>query len=177
METEHEDNETYAVLASFELPLQANLVFPLKLKIDPVETADLLRRHLHLSPGAVITVEPRLLTDTTLDFLNLEKVHDHISSLAEGQRRQMIAARLHPPVEATAFLFFEILGVTDTTMPETLSETDCQAIMEGLVAQCPEVAKAPQMLEAPNYAAYALFDAQNAVRLHRLADETAAVLA
>jgi hypothetical protein len=115
MDTEHEDTETYAVLASFELPLQANLVFPLKLKIDPVETADLLRRHLHLSPGSVITVEPRLLTDTTLDFLNLEKVHDHISSLAEGQRRQMIAARLHPPVEATAFLFFEILGVTDTT--------------------------------------------------------------
>lgn len=95
--------------------------------------------------------------------------------MADGQRRQAIAARLHPPVEATAFLFFEILGAEDTTLPENLSEKDCQAIMDGLVAQCPEIAKAPQMLEAPTYAAYAVFDAQNAVRLHRLADETAAV--
>jgi len=175
MDTEDEDTETYGILASLELPLQANLVFPLKLKIDPVETADLLQRHLHLPKGVAITVEPRLLTDTTLDYLNLEKVHEHISNLAEGQRRQIIAARLHPPVESTAFLFFEILGIADTTLPDKLSETDCQAIMDGLVAQCSEVAKAPQMLEAPNYAAYALFDAQNAVRLHRLADETAAV--
>lgn len=172
---EEEDIEAYSILASFELPLQANLAFPLKLKIDPVQTAELLRKHLHLSPGTVISVEPRLLTDTTLDFLNLQKIHEHISNMADGQRRQTIAARLHPPVEATAFLFFEILGAPDTTLPENLSEKDCQAIMDGLVAQCPEIAKAPQMLEAPTYAAYAVFDAQNAVRLHRLADETAAV--
>jgi len=175
MDTDDEESETYGILASFELPLQTNLSFPLKLKIDPVETAALLRKHLHFPSGAVLTVEPRLLTDTTLDFLSLEKVHEHISNLAEGQRRRTIAARLHPPVEATAFLFFEILGVPDTALPESLSEQDCQAIMESLVAQCPDVAKAPQMLEAPNYAAYAFFDAQNAVRLHRLADETAAV--
>jgi hypothetical protein len=31
------------------------------------------------------------------------------------------------------------------------------------------------MIEAPVYAAYAMFDAQNAVRLHKLADETIAV--
>ena len=43
------------------------------------------------------------------------------------------------------------------------------------MAQCPEIALAPNMLEVPVYAAYGMFDAQNAVRLHRLADETAAV--
>ncbi len=49
------------------------------------------------------------------------------------------------------------------------------AILEGLRAQCSELASAPHMLEAPVYAAYAMFDAQNALRLHRLADETVAV--
>ena len=175
MDSDSEETETYGILASFELPLQANLTPPLKLKIDPVETAELLRKHLYIPTGSVITVEPRLLTDTTLDFFNLQKLHEHISNMADGQPRQTIAARLHPPVEATAFLFFEILGVADTSLPESLSEEDCQAIMDCLVRQCPEISKAPQMLEAPNYASYALFDAQNAVRLHRLADETAAV--
>ncbi len=175
MDSDSEEAETYGILASFELPLQANLPSPLKLKIDPVETAELLRKHLNIPAGSVITVEPRLLTDTTLDIFNLQKLHDHISNMADGQPRQAIAARLHPPVEATAFLFFEILGVADTSLPESLSEDDCQSIMNCLVRQCPEISKAPQMLEAPNYASYALFDAQNAVRLHRLADETAAV--
>ncbi len=175
MDSEQDDPETFGVLASLELPLQANLNYPLKLKIDPVKTAELLQTYLHLPQEAGLSVEPRLLTDTTLDFLSLQKLHEHISNLAEGQRRQTVAARLHPPVEATAFLFFEILGVPDTRLPESLSEEDSRGMMDGLVAQCPEVANAPQMLEAPNFAAYALFDAQNAVRLHRLADETAAV--
>ena len=52
--------DTYSILASFELPLQANLTFPLKLKIDPVHTAELLRNHLHLAPGTVISVDGAL---------------------------------------------------------------------------------------------------------------------
>ena len=35
MEDESEDSEMYGILASFELSLQANLEYPLKLKIDP----------------------------------------------------------------------------------------------------------------------------------------------
>ena len=35
---------SYAVMAALELPLQANLSHPLKLKIDPVATAEVLRR-------------------------------------------------------------------------------------------------------------------------------------
>ena len=175
IESESEEKASFSILAALELPLQANLALPLGLKLDSIVTAELLRKHLYLPPGVVVTVEPRLLTDTTLDFLNLQKLHEHITSLASSQRRQPIAARLHPPVESTAFLFFEIIGARDTDLPESLKEEDCQALIQGIVAQCPEVAPAPNMLEAPSYAAYAMFDAQNAVRLHRLADETAAV--
>src|SRR5205823_5392924 len=80
-----DDKPSYVVMAALELPLQANLAQPLRLKIDPVATADLLHKHLHLPAGPVVMIEP------------------------------------------------------------------------------------------PVYAAYAMFDAQNAVRLHRLADETVAV--
>ena len=175
IEGDPQDKSTYAILGALELPLQANLKLPLGLKLDPILTSDLLHKHLHLAPGSVVTVEPRLLTDTTLDFLSLQKLHEHITGLASSQRRQLIAARLHPPVESTAFLFFEVLGGKDADLPESLEEQDCHALLAGLVKQCPEVASAPHMLEAPVYAAYAVFDAQNAVRLHRLADETAAV--
>jgi hypothetical protein len=175
IEGDSEDKPTYAVLSALELPLQANLRFPLSLKLDPIRTSDLLREHLNLPSGSVVTVEPRLLTDTTLDFLSLQRLHEHVSGLANSQRRQPIAARLHSPVESTAFLFFEILGARDTDLPESLKEQDCQALLHGLMAQRPEIAPAHQMLEAPVYAAYAMFDAQNAVRIHRLADETAAV--
>ncbi len=175
MDGEPDDKPAYAIMGALELPLQANLTLPLRLKIDPVATADLLHKYLHLAPGTLVMVEPRLLTDATLDLLTLHGLNDHLSSLAESQRRPAIAARLHPPVESTAFLLFELIGSPDPGLPESLEETDRQALLEGLVAQCGELAPAPQMLEAPVYAAYAMFDAQNAVRLHRLADETIAV--
>jgi hypothetical protein len=123
----------------------------------------------------VVTVEPRLLTDATLELLNLHMLNGHISALAESQRRQPIAARLYPPVESTAYLMFELIGSPESGLPDSLDEEDRHALISGLVAQCPELAVAPQMIEAPVYAAYAMFDAQNAVRLHRLADETIAV--
>ena len=175
MESGPDDKAAYAVLGALELPLQANLKMPLQLKINPLETAELLRTHLHIPNGTVVTIESRLLTDTTFDFLTLQKLHEHISNMANSQRRQPIAARLHPPVESTAFLLFELIGAPDSSLPETLEEHDRDALIHGLVAQCSDIAPAPHMLEAPVYAAYAMFDAQNAVRLHRLADETAAV--
>ena len=82
---------------------------------------------------------------------------------------------MYPPVENTAFLFFELIGVPDAGLPDSLEDPHRRALLEGLVEQCPELALAPDTIEAPVYAAYAMFDAQNAVRLHRLADETAAV--
>jgi hypothetical protein len=170
-----DDKPTYAIMAALELPLQANLSSPLRLKIDPVATADLLHKHLHLSPGTVVMVEPRLLTDATLDLLTLHSLYEHISALADSQRRHPLASRLYPPVESTAYLIFELIGSPDSGLPESLDDADRQALLEGLVAQCPDLAPAAQMLEAPVYAAYAMFDAQNAVRLHRLADETIAV--
>lgn len=165
----------YAVLGALELPLQANLSFPLKLKLDPVRMAELLRQHLHLPAGCAVNVEPRLLTDTTLDFLSLQRLYEHISALANAERRQPLAPRLHPPVESTAYLFFELIGMPDPTLPEYMEDEDRHALLQGIIAQCPEVSSAPHMVDAPVYAAYAMFDAQNAVRLHRLADETAAV--
>jgi hypothetical protein len=170
-----DDKPSYVVMAALELPLQANLTHPLRLKIDPVATVDLLHKHLHLPAGTVVMVEPRLLTDATLELLSLHAMYEHVSALADSQRRQPLAARLHPPVENTAYLIFELIGSPEPGMPESLDEADRQALLNGLVAQCPELAAASQMIEAPVYAAYAMFDAQNAVRLHRLADETVAV--
>jgi hypothetical protein len=170
-----DDKPAYAVLGAIELPLQANLPTPLQLKLDPEPTADLLRECLHIPLGTVITVERRLLTDTTLDYLTLQKIHDHVSAMASAHRRQPVAARLHQPVESTAFLFFELIGAGNSSLPGALEDKDREALIQGLVAQCPEIALAPNSLEVPVYASYAMFDAQNAVRIHRLADETAAV--
>lgn len=175
VEGDSDDKPAYAMIAALELPLQANLGLPLRLKIDPVSTAGLLHRHLHLPTGCVVMVEPRLLTDATLDLLTLHGLHEHITALAQSRRRQAIATRLHPPVESTAYLIFEVIGSPDPGLPEIIEENDRQQLLEGLMAQCGELAPAPHMLEAPVYAAYAMFDAQNAVRLHRLADETVAV--
>ncbi len=175
IEAEADEKPAYAVMAALELPLQANLSEPLKLKIDPLATADLLYKHLHLPAGTAVMVEPRLLTDATLEMLTLQGLNDHLTALADSQRPQPIAARLYPAVESTAYLIFEVIGSPEPGLPESLDEQDRRALLEGLVAQCAELAPAPHMLEAPVYAAYALFDAQNAVRLHRLADETAAV--
>ena len=170
-----DETPSYGVMAALELPLQANLMHPLKLKIDPVATAEILRRHLRLSNGTVIRVEPRLLTDATLEALSLQMLNEHLGMVADSQRARSIAARLYPPVENTAFLFFELIGVPDPGLPDSLDDPHRRALLEGLVEQCPELALAPDSIEAPVYAAYAMFDAQNAVRLHRLADETAAV--
>ncbi len=175
MDGDPEDKSAYAVLGALELPLQANLKTPLQLKLNVLETAELLRKHLKVPAGTVVMVEPRLLTDTTFDFLTLQKLHDHLSSMANSQRRQPIVARLHPPVESTAYLLFELIGAGDSSLPETLDESDRESLLKGLFDQCPDIALAPHMLEAPVHAAYAMFDAQNAVRLHRLADETVAV--
>lgn len=176
MDLHHPDEKpTYAVMGALALPLQANLTLPLGLKVDPVATANLLHQHLRVLPGTVITVEPRLLTDATFDLLSLQSIHDHLSLLAESQRPQPVAARLHPPVENTAFLLFELIGATEPGLPEGMEEEDRRALLTGLMEQCAELAQAPHMIESPVYAAYALYDAQNAVRLHRLADETAAV--
>jgi hypothetical protein len=145
------------------------------LKIDPLATSDLLREHLHLTPGTVVMVEPRLLTDSTIERLTLQELHQHLAGMTEGQRRQLLAARLHPPMESTAFLLFELLGSPEPGLPDSIEEHSRQALLAGLVAQCPELASAPHMLEAPVFSSYAMFDAQNAVRLHRLADETVEV--
>jgi len=170
-----DEKPSYGVIAALELPLQANLAVPLKLKIDPIATADLLHRHLQLPAGSVVRVEPRLLTDSTLELLTLQRLHDHLATVADTQRAQTIAARLYPPVENTAFLLFELIGAPDSGLPDSWEDRHRRAILEGLAEQCPDLALAPDSIEAPVYAAYAMFDAQNAVRLHRLADETAAV--
>ena len=175
IEGDSDDAPAYAILGAFELSLQANLAVPIGLKLHPEKTAELLRQCLQIPPGTVVTVEPRLLTDTTLDFFTLQKLHEHVSDMANSQRRRPIAARLHPPVESTAFLLFELIGARDSSIPETLEDGGRETLLQGLMEQCPVIALAPDKLDVPVYAAYATFDAQNAVRLHRLADETAAV--
>src|SRR4026207_2500078 len=138
LDTTADENLSYAVMAALELPLQANLSHPLKLKIDPVATAEVLHRHLRLSSGTVVRVEPRpltdaparggtvvpvghrRLTDATLEALILQALNEHLTTVAESQRGRSIAARLYPPVENTAFLFFELIGVPDAGLPDSL---------------------------------------------------------
>lgn len=175
VEGANDEKAVYAIMAALELPLQANLNAPLGLKIDPVATANLLHRCFKLPAGSVIRVEPRLLTDATLEMLSLQSLNDHLTAIANSHRGPAIAARLYPPVESTAYLLFQFIGVPDPGLPDALDDRCRRSLLEGLVEQCSELALAPDMLEAPVYAAYAMFDAQNAVRLHRLADETAAV--
>jgi hypothetical protein len=107
--------------------------------------------------------------------MSLHMLNEHISALSDSHRPQPFVARLHPPVESTAFLIFGLVGATEPGLPESIDEQDRKVLLAGLVEQCAELAPAPQVLEGPVYAAYAMFDAQNAVRLHRLADETVAV--
>src|SRR5918992_5795425 len=85
------EKPSYVVMAALELPLQANLTVPLRLKIDPILTADLLHKHLHLPAGTVIMVEPRLLTDATLELLSLHALYEHVTALADSERRQPLA--------------------------------------------------------------------------------------
>src|SRR5437660_10949545 len=125
-------------MAELELPLQASLTHPLKLKIDPVATAELLHRHLRLSAGTVVRVESRLLTDSTLEPLSLQGLNDHLSTVADSQRATSIAARLYPPVESTPFLFFELIGVPDSGLPDSLVDRHRRSLLQDLVAQCPD---------------------------------------
>ncbi len=123
------------------LPLQANFEQPLRLTVDPEETAALLRRCLHLSHESQVVVEPKLLTDTTLERLTLQGLRE----------------------------------AGEPTVPQELGPEEQDGLLQGLRAQCGDLASAPHLLEAPVYAAYAVFDAKNSVGLQRLADETIAV--
>lgn len=126
----HDEKPTYATMAALALPLQANLTSPLKLKIDPIATADLLHKHLQLPPGTVVRVESRLLTDATLEMLNLQLFHDHLVTVADSRRVQSIVARLLPPVENTAFLLFEMMGAPDPGLPDSWEDHQRREILE-----------------------------------------------
>ena len=167
--------DSAVALLTLALPLQANCEQTSRLRVDPQETAALLRQYLHLPRTVQVAVEPKLLTDATLDRLTLQGVHSHMSSIFRLDKWPPLAARLHLPVEHTVHLLFGIRDEAEPTMPDDLTEADKEGLLNGLLAQCPDLATAPHLLETPAYAAYALFDAKNAVGLQRLADETIAV--
>ena len=157
------------------LPLQANFEQPLRLTVDPEETAALLRRCLHLSHESQVVVEPKLLTDTTLERLTLQGLHAHVETVFTGTRSRPFVARLHTPMEHTVYLMFGVREAGEPTVPQELGPEEQDGLLQGLRAQCGDLASAPHLLEAPVYAAYAVFDAKNSVGLQRLADETIAV--
>jgi hypothetical protein len=167
--------EGAGALLTLALPLQANFGQPLRLTVDPVETAGLLRRYLRLPEGSQVVVESKLLTDTTLERLTLQGVHTHVGSLFDGARSRPLAARLHVPVEHTVYLVFGVREEDEPPVPQELGADEQEGLLRGLRAQCEDLAAAPHLLEAPVYAAYALFDAKNSGGLQRLADETIAV--
>src|SRR5262249_57619867 len=98
LEEKLDENPLYAVMAALALPLQAGLTHPLKLKIDPVATANLLHRALRLPAGTVVRVESRLLTDATLEPLTLQSVNEHVNAVPDSQTPQTIPAHLYPPL-------------------------------------------------------------------------------
>src|SRR3989441_7340955 len=89
--------------------------------------------------------------------------------------RSPFAARLHTPMEHTVYLMFGVREAGEPTVPQELGPEEQDGLLQGLRAQCGDLASAPHLLEAPVYAAYAVFDAKNSVGLQRLADETIAV--
>ncbi len=167
--------DSSVAILTLALPLQASFGQPLRLSVDPDATVSLLRRHLKLPPTVQVVVEPKLLTDATLEGLTLQGLHAHVASVFRPERWPPLAARLHLPVEHTVYLVFGVRDEAEPILPEELTETDKEGLLDGLRAQCPDLAPAPHMVEAPAYAAYALFDAKNTVGLQRLADETIAV--
>lgn len=170
------DVEGAGALLTLALPLGANFGQPLRLTVDPLETAALLRRALRLPAGSHVVVEPKLLTDTTLERLTLQDLHTHAEAIFGPGRNRPLAARLHVPVEHTVYLVFGIREADgDVAMPQELGPDEQAELLAGLRGQCADLAAAPHLLEAPVYAAYALFDAKNTGGLQRLADETIAV--
>src|SRR2546427_3319954 len=75
----------------------------------------------------------------------------------------------------SVYLLFGVREAGEPTVPQELGPEEQEGLLRGLRAQCGDLASAPHLLEAPVYAAYALFDAKNSVGLQRLADETIAV--
>jgi hypothetical protein len=175
VDVEADGTDSAMALLTLALPLQANFVQPLRLTVEPDKTAALLRQHLRLPRTVHVAVEPKLLTDTTLDRLTLQGLHAHVTAIFRSERRPPLAARLHLPVEHTVYLVFGAQDESEPILPEQLAETDKEGLLNGLRAQCADLAPAPHLIETPAYAAYALFDAKNAVGLQRLADETIAV--
>jgi hypothetical protein len=175
VEPEGDAPDSAVSMLTLALPLQANFGQPLRLIVDPQETAALLLKHLRLPQTAQIAVEAKLLTDTTLDRISLQALHGHVASLFRPERWPPLAPRLHLPVEHTVYLVFGIRDEAEPTVPEEMADADKEALLMGLRAQCADLATAPHLIETPAYAAYALFDAKNAVGLQRLADETIAV--
>lgn len=174
-EVEAEEDGAGALL-TLALPLGANFGQPLRLTVDPQETAALLRRALRLPAESQVVVEPKLLTDTTLERLTLQDLHTHAGAVFGPGRSRPLAARLHVPVEHTVYLVFGVREAEgEVPMPQELGPEEQAELLVGLQRQCGDLAAAPHMLEAPVYAAYALFDAKNTGGLQRLADETIAV--
>jgi hypothetical protein len=172
---DEEDETEGGSQLTIALPLQANFEQPLRLTVDPEETAALLRRCLHLSHESQVVVEPKLLTDTTLERLTLQGLHAHVETVFSGTRSRPFVARLHTPMEHTVYLMFGVREAGEPTVPQELGPEEQDGLLQGLRAQCGDLAPAPHLLEAPVYAAYAVFDAKNSVGLQRLADETIAV--
>lgn len=170
------DGEEAGALLTLALPLGANFGQPLRLTVDPQETAALLRRALRVPAESQVVVEPKLLTDTTLERLTLQELHGRVGTLFGPGRSRPLAARLHVPVEHTVYLVFGVREAEgEAPMPQELGPEEQAVLLEGLRGQCGDLAAAPHLLEAPVYAAYALFDAKNTGGLQRLADETIAV--
>ncbi|MDO8546814.1 MAG: hypothetical protein Q7R68_05590 [Nitrospirales bacterium] len=174
--TAEAEEDGAGALLTLALPLGANFGQPLRLTVDPQETAALLRRALRLPAESQVVVEPKLLTDTTLERLTLQDLHTHAGAVFGPGRSRPLAARLHVPVEHTVYLVFGVREAEgEVPMPQELGPEEQAELLVGLQRQCGDLAAAPHMLEAPVYAAYALFDAKNTGGLQRLADETIAV--
>ena len=135
---------------------------------------------------------PDPLTRDLIHLINARR-HDHwdvdaaldtLAELIEVGREDEILTVLAALDEDMAEWLFDLLAEAASTtagaegeapMPQELGPEEQAVLLAGLQGQCGDLAAAPHLLEAPVYAAYALFDAKNTGGLQRLADETIAV--
>src|SRR6185503_1152869 len=129
VESDAEMTDSAVSILTLALPLQANFGQPLKLTLDPEETAALLRQHLRLSQTAQIAVDAKLLTDSTLDRISLQALHAHVASVFRPERWPPLAPRLHMPVEHTVYLLFGIRDEAEPAIPEEMADADKEALL------------------------------------------------
>src|SRR5438128_2193705 len=98
---------------------------------------------------------PDPLTRDLIHLINARRLDTVIS----GPRSRPFAGRLPTAMEHTVYLLFGVREEGVPPVPQELGPEEQEGRLQGLRAQCGDLPPARHLLDAPVYAAYALFDA------------------